>query len=203
MSAMLTNTWFDAVTTNFAVIPLDGISSQQSPGFLLQHASHQLDGTKNNVGRNDRSFAEFSSIRRREHGAKEAKTLHTEECGDGSSGSRGKRQGGTGTEGRKTQKPKSFCAASTALTGVMPRTATAKRARHQNFVRRRVRHLHRLKPAERSGGSKGTNAGPQRRSAIEGPWSRSGTTVHLEWAGLVPGLITEGTKLGEVLAPLS
>ena len=79
-----------------------------------------------------------ASIRRRERGAKvggadnlqlertsakETKPSHTEECGEGSSGGRGKRQrwkrGGTGAEGRKKQKLNSFCAASTALTGVM------------------------------------------------------------------------------------
>ena len=64
-------------------------------------------------------------------------------------------------------------------------TAAAKRARHQNVVRRGVRHLHRLKPAEHGGGGKGTNAGLQRRRT-EGPWSRSGTTVHLGVGGSGP-----------------
>ena len=41
-------------------------------------------------------------------------------------------------------------------------------------MRRRVRHQHRLKPAERISGGKGTNGGLQQRSATEGPWSRSG-----------------------------
>ena len=63
-------------------------------------------------------------------------------------------------------------------------TAAAKRARHQNFVRRRVRHRRRLKPAERSGG--GAVRGLQQRSATEGPWSRFGTTVHLGVGGFDP-----------------
>ena len=76
---------------------------------------------------------------------------------------------------RKKQKPKSFCAASTALTGDA-QTLAAKLGRHQKLVRHRVRHLHRPQPLERG---KSPDAGQQRRSATKGPWSRSGTTVHL------------------------
>ena len=143
-----------------------------------------------------------ASIRRREHGAKvggadifrlektsanETKTSHTEECGERSCGGRGKRQRCKRWHGQEAEAQELLRGDGSSY-GNDARTA-AKRARHQNFVRRRVRHLHRFKPAARSGGGKRTNAGPQRRSAPEGPWSRSGTTVHLVWAGLVQGLI--------------
>ena len=120
---------------------------------------------------------------------------HTEEGGEGSYGGRGKRQRWKRRHGcRRAQEAKAqeLLRGIDSSHGSGAQTAAAKRARHQNLVRRRARHLHRLKPAERSGGGKGTNAGLQRRSAINGPW-----------AGLVQGLITEGTNLGEVLAPLS
>ena len=79
-------------------------------------------------------------------------------------------------------------------------SADAKRARHQNFVPRRVQHLRRPQPVERSGGGKGTKAGLQRRSATEGPWSRAGHRSSRRgrvWS------VTEVTMPGEVLAPLS
>ena len=108
--------------------------------------------------------------------------------------------GGTGAEGRKKHK---LLRGIDSSHGSDAQTAAAKRTRHQNLVRRRVRHLHRLKPAERSGGGKGTTAGLQRRSATEGRGHGLGPPFIWAWAGLVQGLVTEGTKLGELLAPLS
>ena len=143
----------------------------------------------------------IASIRRREHGAKvggadnlrlertsakETKTSHTE--------------GGWWHGCRRAQ----VAEAHDLLRGIdsSPGCA-AKRARHQNLVRRRVRHQHRPKPAERSGGGK------TQTQAYNDVVQQKGRGHGLQppfiwaWAGLVQGLITEGTKLGEVLAPFS
>ena len=161
-------------------------------------------------GSQEKNAKFVASIRRREHGAqvggadnlrpertsaKETKTSHTEECGEGSSGveaSASAGRGSTGAEGRKKQKPMSFCVSSTALTEVM--------LKQQNFVRRRVRHLHRLKPAERSG----VRQMQAYNDAVQqGRGFGLGPPLIWAWAGLVQGLLMEGTMLGEVLAPLS
>ena len=116
-----------------------------------------------------------ASIRRREHGAKvgAADNLRLES---------------TSAKETKTSHTSRQAPALEAVARVQK-----KRAGHQNLVRRRVRHHHRLKPAERSGCGKGTNPGLQRRS----------TPLIWAWVGLGQGLITEGTKLGVVLAPVS
>ena len=91
-----------------------------------------------------------------------------------------------GAEGHDKQKPKSFCAASTALTGVMRKTAASKRARYQTAVRRRLRHLHRAKPVERNDLHKRSDSGLQRSSATEGPRPRPGTSVDVGLSGSHP-----------------
>ena len=92
--------------------------------------------------------------------------------------------GGTGAKGRKKQEPKSFLRGIDSYQRVMLKQLL----RNDQDTRTLcgvVFDTLRLKPAERSGGGKGTNAGLQRRSATEGPWSRSWTTVHLGvgWSG--------------------
>ena len=66
--------------------------------------------------------------------------------------------------------------------------------RHQNLVRRRVGHLHRPQPAVHAYNDAVHHKG--RGHGLGPPFTSA-------WAGLVRGLITEGTKLGEVLAWLS
>ena len=69
-------------------------------------------------------------------------------------------------------------------------TAPAKRARHQNLVRRRVRHLHRLQPAERSDGGKRPKRKPtttqathwdHRSSGLGGVWSKDSSRKERSW----------------------
>ena len=64
------------------------------------------------------------------------------------------------------------------------KTVSAKRPRHQSTARRRVRHLHRAKPVERSL-RKSLNSGLQRSSATEGsrPWAGISVFFGLGWVG--------------------
>ena len=159
-----------------------------------------------------------ASIRRRKHGGKvggaddlrratasvqEAETS-PEEIHEGSLGDRGKRQRWKRWHGcRRAQEADAlgFLCGSDNSHRSDAQTA-AKRSRHQNFMRRRVRHLPRVKPAKCIGGGKGTNADNDavhqkgRGHSLRPPFIWA-------WAGVVQGLITEGTKPGEALAPLS
>ena len=153
--------------------------------------------------RKSRANAKFVASRR-EHGAKVGgadnlrlekpvpkkprrhtqKSVAKEALGAEASASAG--SGGTGAEGRKKHKSKSFCAASTALTGVMLKQLL--RNEHDTRTLCGVVFDTYIVSSQlkSSGGGKGRNAGSLRRSATEGPWSLSGTTVHLGVGGSGP-----------------
>ena len=111
--------------------------------------------------------------------------------------------GGTGAEGRKKQKPKSFCAASTALRGVMLKqllrnkqdTRTLCGVVFDTYIV--SSQLHAVVAAKAQ--THAHNDAVQ----LNGRGQGLGPPFIWAWAGLVQGLITQGTKLGEVLAPLS
>ena len=65
-------------------------------------------------------------------------------------------------------------------------TASAKRVRHQSAVRRRLRHLHRAKPVERSDLRKSAKSGIE-AAQTEGPRPRAGISVYLGLGGCDPG----------------
>ena len=64
-------------------------------------------------------------------------------------------------------------------------------------MRRRVRHLRRAKPEERSDLRKSTNSGQQRSGATEWARPRGGTFVHLGLGGCDPGALHGRDAVGK------